>query len=181
MERMKSALTSLDDPQLKRVYGDELETVDKAHQRLAEAYYEVLSGALVGTIGIILMLVVFDLLIYIDAVLYGLTINIWASLFILYPSLRGRYMVAAISENVETEAIRKMETRRGVFTLVGWFLMAVGFGLQVFARQSIDGQFLALDILESYLPEWSLIPYLIIVFYVGLRTTVRGGKFATGS
>lgn len=179
IERMKKVVEWMDDAHFKNEYGDELESIEESHQLLAEAYFEVLTGALVTTLGIFALLLLYDTLMHLDSIIYGLTINAWAALFILYPSLRGRYMVAGISENIDRAAIRRIEIRRGVFTLVGWGLMALGFGLQVLAHQVVWGQLLTWDVVDQFVTGWIIVPYLIIVFYFSLYVAKWAGRFAT--
>lgn len=164
-EQMREVVKSLDSPKWKAKYGDELKTVEESHELLARTYYEILQGVIVGTLLLLIFLVLVDLALYFHASIYGLTINIWGTMFMIYPSFRGRYMIAGISEGVDREAIRRIETRRVVFTLAGFTLLAFGFVLQILAHQSVKGdELLTQNSLGGTLPEWSAVLFIFMGF-----------------
>lgn len=74
-------------------------------------------------------------------------------------------MIAGISEGVDREAIRRIETRRVVFTLAGFTLLAFGFVLQILAHQSVKGdELLTQNSLGGTLPEWSAVLFIFMGF-----------------
>ena len=165
IERMREVVKNLDSPKWKAKYENELETVEESHELLAQTYYEVIQGVIIGTLLLLIFLVLVDVALYFHALIYGLTINIWGTMFMIYPSLRGRYMIAGISENVDRNAIRRIETRRVVFTLSGFSLLAFGFVLQILAHQSLRGsELITQNWLSGTLPEWSVILFIFIGF-----------------
>jgi hypothetical protein len=167
VERMKKVVKSLDNPKWRERYGDELETVEESHDLLAQTYYEVIKGVIVGTLILLSFLVLVDVALYFQSSIYGLTINIWGTMFMIYPSLRGRYMIAGISEGVDREAIRRIETRRVVFTLSGFTLLAFGFVLQILSHQSVSGdELFTQNYLKTYLPEWTTLIFLFLGFVI---------------
>ena len=173
ISKLERAIERLDVAKWKNEYGSELDTVRKTHVEMTRTYYFVSMGTIKGTACLLFCLLMIDLMIEFQSYIYGLSANIWGTMFIIYPSLRGRYLITAIVEDVDQSLIRELEIKKMAFTNTGFGLLILGFGLQIFAHQSTGDEFLSWNFLENVIPGWFVFPLLLIAFYLSTRVVSR--------
>jgi len=166
---LKSVLDRLDESSWKEKYESDLDTVEESHNLLAVRYYEVTNSAVKGLVILLTCLIIIDLLVEMNSLVYGLTVNLWGSIFLIYPSFRGKYMISSISESVDEQAIREIEVNRMVFTNIGFFLLILGFLLQIIAHQVFSYGFITTNILSIYLSEWTVVPLTLVALIISIE------------
>jgi len=162
-EFLKGIIDNLNESSWEKKYKSELETVEECHNQLAARYFNVTLSAVRGLIILLTGLILVDFLVEMNSLVYGLSINLWASVFLIYPSFRGKYMIASISERVDKKAIREIEVNRMVFSNIGFILLILGFLLQIISHQIITDGLVTTNLLADYLPGWTVVPLTIIV------------------
>ncbi len=170
MPLLEKITTTLDNPRWKEEYSSELETVNQTHVSLTRAYYFMGMSAVKGTLVLFMGLLLIDLAINLQSFIYGLSANIWGTMFIIYPSLRGRYVIASISENVSKDAIREIEIRKMVCTNIGFVVLILGFVLQIFSHQMVSEEIFSTNYLESVIPSWAVFVFIFFSFIFAMRT-----------
>lgn len=163
---LEDTITELDRPDWKEKYGSELNTVRQTHTDLTRSYYFMSISMIKGTIVLLLGILVIDLFMGLQNLIYGLSVNIWGTMFIIYPSLRGRYVITSVVESVSEEVTRELEIKKMVSKNIGFCLLILGFALQIFAHQSEYSQVISTNYLHQILPEWTVFIFILIVFYL---------------
>jgi hypothetical protein len=127
-------IPTLDTPTWQEKHDPNEKEVERAATILAEEYYDMAVPAVVSFLTIILFLLLTDSLLFLDAQVYGLFISIWASIIMVFPSLKGRYVVATAVQGKPNEAIHRLEAQEVVTANVGFVILAVGFIFQLFSE-----------------------------------------------
>ena len=105
--------------------------VEKSETKLAKTYAENIHWVCLGIpAAILLSVALIDWVFSINPLIYGLCINLYASIVMAVPSLKGVHSIALITAQ-NTEAIRRIEAQRTVFTNIGFALFIVGYGIQI--------------------------------------------------
>lgn len=162
---LEDTITKLDRPDWKEKYGSELNSVRQTHTDLTRSYYFMSMSMIKGTLVLLAGLLIIDLFIELQNLIYGLSVNIWGTMFIIYPSLRGRYVITSVVENVSEEVTRELEIKKMVSKNLGFGLLILGFILQIFAHQSEYSQVISTNYLQQIFPEWIAFIFIFIVFY----------------
>lgn len=166
---LETIITTLDRPRWKEKYGSDLETVRQTHIALTRSYYFMSKSAIKGTFVLLIGLLAIDFLIDLQSFIYGLSTNIWGTMFLVYPSLRGRYVISAIAEGVSEDAVRQLEISKMVSTNLGFAILAFGFVLQIFAHQIASSEFISTNYMEPIVPEWTVFLMIFLVFILASK------------
>lgn len=128
-------IPALDMPEWQEKHDPDDKEVERSATILAEEYYDIAVPALQSFLTIILFLLLTDFLLFLEAQVYGLFISIWASIVMVFPSLKGRYVIATAVQGKPNEAIHRLEAQEVVTANVGFVVLAVGFVVQLFSEQ----------------------------------------------
>lgn len=143
-------------------WSDEFEPSDASvrlsQRRLAEEYNDVPAYGITRPLFLLALLMVADFLLYVNAQVYGLSISLYGAVLMVFPDLKGRYVIATVAEG-NSEAIRRLEARNTVFSNTAFALIAVGFLLQIAAVQMLAG---------PELMGWNALPLEIERWITGL-------------
>lgn len=127
-------IPNLDDPRWKQEFDPSQEHVEEAQKELAEQYVPMTKFGFVFPIRILLLLVIVDSLFYLNAQVYGLSVGLYGAMLMVVPDLKGRYVIATISEGNDA-AQRKLAAQNMAFSNTAFVLIAIGFLLQIAAVQ----------------------------------------------
>jgi len=164
----------LDSPSWARQYETDSDSVEMAAETLAEEYHDLAVPEFSSTVIVVILLLPVDYLFYINPQVYGLFIDIWAALFFVFPSLKGRYVIASAAKGAPKEAIHRLEAQEMVSNNTGFVLLAFGFVLQILSVQFLpNSEFIGENILSTSLPSWMSSVLLLTVLLVGLKTLGR--------
>lgn len=145
----------LDTPEWREKYEPDSDSVEKAADILAEEYYDLAIPEFYSAIALIVLLGLIDYLVRFNTQIYGLFLDIWASIFLIFPSLKGRYVIATAVEGTPAEAIYRLESQEMVSANTGFLFLALGFFLQVISVQFLTAQeLLSMNLLAIYFPSW---------------------------
>lgn len=152
----------LDSPEWNERYEPDPDSVKQSADILAKEYYDLAAPEFYSTISLIILLLLVDHMLFINVQIYGLFIDIWAAVFLIFPSLKGRYITATSAEGTPAEAIHRLEAQEMVSANIGFVFLALGFILQVLSIQLIpSGEFLQANQLAPYVPSWATIVLLL--------------------
>ena len=108
---------------------------------------------------------------YLNAQVYGLVIGLWGATLMVYPDLKGRFVIATISEG-NTDAQRQLAVRNMAFSNAAFALIAAGFLLQIGAVQVLPGsELVPFNILPFVLPQWTAVAVFGVVCALLLKYT----------
>lgn len=112
-------------------YPEQSEIVEAAQQELISEYKNV-GWILIKTIVVLFLpLILIDHLHGINPQIYGLFLTIIGGMFIVYPSLNGKYGIAILSDSGNIENKIKLHSQRTAFTNAGFLFLILGFVAQL--------------------------------------------------
>ena len=145
---------ALDSPEWQEEHNPANDEVDKSATILAEEYYDMAVPAVYSFLTIILLLILIDYLLFFDSQVYGLFISIWSSIIMVFPSLKGRYVIATAVQGKPNEAIHRLEAQEVVTANVGFVILAIGFMFQLFSVQFLTSdEFIQTNQLVDLIPQ----------------------------
>lgn len=155
----------LDDEGWNERYESEPEQVEESTTILTEEYYDMAVPAFWSFTVLVILLFVVDYLVALNGQMYGLFVNIWASIFLIFPSLKGRYVIATAVEGKSSEALSRLQAQEMVTANAGFAFLALGFIFQVFSAQFlISEEFILANILSDYASWWITLILLTLTF-----------------
>lgn len=161
----KYFVPEVDRPGWKKTYGPSDEHVLNAQRSIAEGLYNRSSSLFKFAILVIVSVAIVDILLPIQAQFYGISLYMFAVTILVYPSLRGRYTIASITEK-NSEAIRYLETERTVFTINAFFFVLIGVILQLIAIQITGPDVFTENVAISFIPNWVAIPLFFVCLFL---------------
>jgi len=84
---------------------------------------------------LLLLIGIIDFCIGLNQQIYGLGISAYSAIFMVYPSLNGRYVIAALNDPDNIENKISLDAERTVMTNISFVLLTFGFILQMIAVQ----------------------------------------------
>lgn len=167
----KHLIPKLDSPNWATEFGNDSATVDTASRTLAEEYHDLAIPEVYSTIVIVTLLLAIDYAVYFNPQVYGLFIDIWAALFFVFPSLKGRHVIATAVEGKPKEGVHRLEAQEMVSTNTGFALLAFGFVIQILSVQFFsNAEFVQQNVFSTYLPGWIPGLLLLLALLVGLKS-----------
>lgn len=164
----------LDDTGWERRYEPDSGVVDESAAILAEEYYDMAVPAVWGCTVLLVLLFVVDYLVFLDGAIYGLSISIWASIFMVFPSLKGRFIIATAVQGEPTEAISRLQAEEVVTANTGFVFLALGFVFQVVSNQFLTSEELVQTNLIGNEPQsWLTAVLLILTFFITSKTMAK--------
>jgi hypothetical protein len=164
----------LDDSGWKEEYDPDSDEVKKSATMLATEYYDMAVPAMASFGVMIALLFLTDYFIILDGQVYGLFISIWASMFMIFPSLKGRFIIATAVEGEPSEALRRLQAQEMVTANTGFVFLAFGFIIQVFSTQFLTSkELIQTNLLGSPTPGWMTLVLLIATFAISSKTMAK--------
>ncbi|MEA5386016.1 hypothetical protein VB779_02110 [Haloarculaceae archaeon H-GB11] len=164
---------SLDSEEWQEKFPANAENVEKSTTALAREYHDLTNPAFISTTVLVFLLLVVDFLMYLNGQVYGLFIDLWAALFLVFPSLKGRFVISTLAEGDE-DAVRLLEAQEMVANNIGVGLLALGFVIQIITVQFLGRtEFFANNILTNSLPGFVTGIFLLIALAVTLKVLGR--------
>ncbi|WP_440005312.1 hypothetical protein [Halomicrococcus sp. SG-WS-1] len=167
-------IPELDAPKWKDEYETNPASVEKSARSLAEEYHDLAAPLVYGTAVLVLLLFAIDYMVYLHSQVYGLFLNILAGICFIFPSLKGRYVIASIVDGEDKAALRKLEAQEMASNNVGMALLGGGFLVQVLTVQFLSRpELLRVNIAAKFLPGWTTGIMLLTALYIGAKCLNR--------
>jgi len=164
----------LDDPNWQEEYQPDTDEVNNSAAMLAKEYYDMAVPAVESFAVLIALLFLTDYLITLDAQVYGLFISIWASILMVFPSLKGRFVIATIVQGEPSEALHRLQAQEMVTANTGFAFLAFGFIVQVFSTQFLPSEeLIQTNLLGSPTPRWITLVLLIATFAISSKAMAK--------
>ncbi|KTG07948.1 hypothetical protein AUR64_01555 [Haloprofundus marisrubri] len=161
----------LDNTEWREEYHPDNDSVEQSAEALAEEFYDLAVPGCYSLVVVVILLSAVDYLIHLNPQVYGLFIDVWAALFFVFPSLKGRYVMATAVDGLPREAMNRLEAQNMVSNTVGFVMLAVGFLLQIVAVQMFSSsEFLQSNILGDFAPNWIALLFLGFVLFFGFKS-----------
>jgi len=174
-------IPALDTPEWQEEHEPDDKEVERSATILAEEYYDIAVPAFQSFLIIILCLLMTDFLLFLETQVYGLFISIWASIVMVFPSLKGRYVIATAVQGKPNEAIHRLEAQEVVTANVGFVVLAVGFIFQLFSEQFLTAdEVIQANRLVELIPQTeyltALITGIFLLFTAGASSKVMSNR-----
>lgn len=164
----------LDDSGWQEEYQPDADEVDNSANMLAKEYYDMAVPAIQSFAVLILLLFLTDYCVSLDAQVYGLFISIWASIFMVFPSLKGRFVIATVVQGEPSEALHRLQAQEMVTANTGFVFLAFGFIVQVFSTQFLpSGELIQTNQFGSITSWWLTLGLLVGTFALSSLTMAK--------
>ena len=161
----------LDTRKWKEEYDPDADSVERSAEALSEQYHDLAVPEFYSTLIIIFLLGMLDAVVYLNPQVYGLFIDVWAAIFLVFPSLKGRYVMTTAVEGAPKDAIRRIESQEMVSANTGFVMLSLGFFLQIVSVQFLSSsEFIKTNILADAVSGWLTIVLLIGVLWLGFKS-----------
>lgn len=155
-------------------YDPDTNEVENSATMLAKEYYDMAVPAIKSFSVMIVLLLLTDYLVFINGQVYGLFISIWASIFMVFPSLKGRFVIATVVQGEPPEALHRLQAQEMVTANTGFVFLGLGFIAQVFSTQFLPSEeLIQTNLLGSPSPWWMTLVLLIGTFAISSKTMAK--------